>query len=49
MARTGTGYPVDNRNPDKLAQRVKRDLIWIVFGVAAAAVASAAAYALLPQ
>lgn len=49
MAKTGPMFPTDNRNPEKLAQRVKRDLTWVVISVAAAGAAAAAAYTLLPK
>lgn len=45
--KTGISFPTENRNPEKLAERVKRDLIWVLVSLAAALAASIAAYALL--
>ena len=48
MTKTGTVSPPDNRNPEKLLQRVRTDLTWIVISVAAAVAAAAIAYAMIP-
>ena len=48
MTKTGTVSPPDNRNPEKLLQRVKTDLIWIVISMTVAVAAAAAAYIMIP-
>jgi len=47
VAKTGVSFPTENRNPEKLVARVKKDLTWIFFGLAAALAAAAATYTLL--
>lgn len=49
MSRAGTNFPTESRNPEKLATRVKRDLIWVVISAAAAAAAAVLTYTLLPK
>jgi len=49
VAKTGVSFPTENRSPEKLVVRVKRDLTWILFGLAAALAAAAATYTLLPK
>ncbi|MFA7467918.1 MAG: hypothetical protein WCY82_06595 [Desulfotomaculaceae bacterium] len=49
MAKTEVSFPAENRNPEKLVARVKRDLTWIIFALAAALAAAAATYTLLPK
>jgi len=47
VTKTDISFPTDNRNPEKLAGRVKKDLTWILFSLVAALAASIAAYTLL--
>ncbi len=49
MSRAGTSFPTESRNPEKVAARVKKDLIWVVVSVAAATAAAVVTYTLLPK
>ncbi|TYO93859.1 hypothetical protein [Desulfallas thermosapovorans] len=44
MSKTGSNYPSETRNITILAQRIKKDLTWIVVSVAVALAAATGTY-----
>lgn len=44
---TGNLHPAEAANPEVLAQRIKRDLLWVAVSVAVAFAAAAATYLLI--
>ncbi len=47
MTKNEISFPTDNNNLEKLSGRIKRDMLWILFSLAAALAAAVTTYAIL--